>query len=158
MQYYPFAIFKKDDEFLAVFANQNTEWEKGHYQEQGYIFLMYVSAFTANVAVEIAKQNISSEIGRLQAELMALRIEHQKVLNENNNLKFSSQFGNFPQASHFNPLDVLGFNKIPTKEELKKKVKLLSQRVHPDKDGSGFLMTLINQANDALLQQLNNQY
>ncbi|KMY00143.1 hypothetical protein V476_02860 [Pseudomonas syringae KCTC 12500] len=158
MQYYHFAIFKKDDEFLAVFANQNTEWEKGHYHEQGYIFLMYVSAFNANGAVEIAKQNINSEIGRLQAELTALRIEHQKVLNENNNLKFSSQFGNFPQASHFNPLDVLGFSNIPTKEELKKKVKLLSQRVHPDKEGSGFLMTLINQANDALLQQLNNNY
>lgn len=158
MQFYHFAIFKKDDEFLAVFANQNTEWEKGHYQEQGYIFLMYVSAFTANGAVEVAKQNTNSEIGRLQAELAALRFEHQKVLNENNNLKFSSQFGNFPQASHFNPLDVLGFKEMPSKEELKKKVKLLSQRIHPDKEGSGFLMTLINQANDALLQQLNTNY
>ncbi len=55
MQFFHFAIFKKNENFLAVLTNQNTEWEKGHYHEQGYIFLMYVSAFTANGAIEIAK-------------------------------------------------------------------------------------------------------
>ncbi len=154
MQFFQFAIFKKNEDFLAVLTNQNTEWEKGLYHEQGYIFLMYVSAFTANGAIEIAKQNINSEIGRLQAELSALRLEHQKLLNENINLKFSSQFGASPQSSHFNPLDVFGFTEMPNKEELKRRYKVLSQKYHPDREGSNFLMSLINEANEILKRQV----
>ena len=154
MQFFHFAIFKKNDDFLAVLTNPNTEWEKGHYYEQGYIFLMYVSAFTANGAIEIAKQNTNSEIGRLQAELSALRLEFQKLLNENNNLKFSSQFGASPQSSHFNPLDVFGFKDMPSKDELKRRYKVLSQKYHPDKEGSNLIMSLINEANEILNRQI----
>lgn len=154
MQFYHFAIFKKNEEFLAVLTNQNTEWEKGHYYEQGYIFLMYVSAFTANGAVEIAKQNINSEIGRLQVELSELRLELQKLLNENNNLKFSNRFGASPQSSNFNPLDVFGFKNMPSKDELKRRYKVLSQKYHPDKEGSNFIMSLINEANEILTRQV----
>ena len=154
MQFYHFAIFKKNEEFLSVLANQNTEWEKGHYYEQGYIFLMYVSAFTANGAVEIAKQNINSEIGRLQVELSALRLELQNLLNENNNLKFSNRFGASPQSSNFNPLDVFGFKDMPSKDELKRRYKVLSQKYHPDKEGSNFIMSLINEANEILTRQV----
>lgn len=154
MQFYHFAIFKKNEEFLAVLTNQNTEWEKGLYYEQGYIFLMYVSAFTANGAVEIAKQNINSEIGRLQVELSELRLELQKLLNENNNLKFSNRFGASPQSSNFNPLDVFGFKNMPSKDELKRRYKVLSQKYHPDKEGSNFIMSLINEANEILTRQV----
>ncbi len=154
MNFCHFAIFKKNEDFLAVVTNQNTEWEIGHYNDQGYIFMMYVSAFNANSAIEIAKQNTSSEIGRLQSELSALRQEYQKLVNENNNLKFSSSFGSSPQSSHFNPLEVLGFENMPTKEDLKKRYKLLSQRCHPEKNGSNLLMVLINEANDSLKRQI----
>lgn len=154
MKYYHFAIFKKNEEFLAVLTNPNTEWEKGYYNEQGYIFLMYAYSFTANGAVEIAKQSINSEIARLQAELSALRLDFQKILNENSNLKFGNKFSGSPQPSHFNPLDVFGFTEIPSKEELKRRYKVLSQKYHPDKEGSNFIMSLINNANEALQRQV----
>jgi len=154
MNFFNFAIYKKNNDFLAVITNQNAEWEIGHYNEQGYIFLMYVSALNANSAIEIAKQNTNSEIGRLQSELAALRQEYQILLKENNNLKFSSSFGSSPQSSHFYPLEVLGLDKMPDKEELKKRFKLLSQKYHPDRGGSHLLMTLINEANESLKRQL----
>lgn len=153
MPYFTFAVFKKNEDFLAVPTNQNTEWEKGHYYEQGYMFLMYVSAFSANGAIAIAKQNINSEIGRLQAELSSLRLEFQKLLNEHNNLRFSSQFGSSSQSSNFNPLEIFGFTEVPSKDELKKRYRALSMKLHPDKEGSDFLMSLLNQAHDSLKHQ-----
>lgn len=153
VQYLHFAVFKKNENLLAVITNQNTEWEKGHYHEQGYIFLMYVHAFTANGALEIVKQNMNSELGRLQAELSALRFELQKVTNENNNLKFGSQFRDSSQSNNSNPLDVFGFTAMPDKDQLKRRYKVLSQKYHPDREGSNFLMSLINEAYEILKNQ-----
>lgn len=148
--YFHYVVLKRNKEFLAVLTNPNTQWELGHYYDQGYAFFMEVSAFNANSAIEVAKQNESSEIVKLQAELNALRQEHQKILNENHNLKFNNRFSYSFGANNINPLDVLGFDKKPDNEELKKRYRQLAQKFHPDKAGNNFLMQLIQNAYDQL--------
>ena len=145
MTLYNYAVLKKNNDYLAVFNNSNTYyWDLGHYYDQGYTFLMYVSAFNANSAIEIAKQNVNSELGRLKAELATLRQKYENLQNINNSFGFSTQTNNF------NPLDVLGFKTKPDKTELKKRYKSLSQKFHPDKGGSDLLMKMIKDAYDNL--------
>ena len=144
--YFHYVVLKKNKEFLAVLTNPNTQWELGHYYEQGFAFFMEASAFNANSAIEIAKQNESSEIIKLQAELNALRQEYQKILNENSNLKFNSRFGFSFGSNNLNPLEVLGFSARPDHEELKKRYKQLVQKLHPDKGGNKLLMQLVQNA------------
>lgn len=148
--YFHYAVLKNQNEFLAVLTNPNTQWELGHYHDQGYAFFMNVSAFSANAAIEVAKQNENSEIIKLQSELNALRQEHQKLLNENSNLKFNTRFGYSFGANNLNPLDVLGFTAQPDKDELTKRYRQLTQKFHPDKDGNNFLMQLIQSAYEQL--------
>lgn len=148
--YFHYVVLKKNKEFLAVLTNPNTQWELGHYYDQGYAFFMEVQAFSANAAIEVAKQNESSEIIKLQSELNALRQEYQKLLSENNNLKSNHRFGYSFGANNLNPLDVLGFSEQPDQEELKKRYRQLAQKFHPDKDGSNFLMQLIQNAYEQL--------
>ena len=148
--YFHYVVLKKNNEFLAVLTNQNTQWEFGHYYDQGFAFFMEVSAFNAKSAIEIAKQNESSEIVKLQAELSTLRQEYQRILNENNNMKFNNRFGFSFGSNNINPLDVLGFATQPSQDELKKRYKQLTQKLHPDKDGSNFLMQLIQNAYEQL--------
>lgn len=148
--YFHYVVLKKQKEFLAVLTNPNTQWELGHYYDQGYAFFMDVSAFSASAAIEVAKQNENSEIIKLQSELNALRQEHQKLLNETINLKFNTRFGRSFGANNLNPLDVLGFTAQPDKDELKKRYRQLTQKFHPDKDGNNFLMQLIQSAYEQL--------
>lgn len=147
--YYHYIILKKNDEYLAVLTNPNTQWELGHYYDQGFAFVMEMRAFNATSAIEIAKQNENSEIVKLRAELDSLRQEHQKILNENYNLKSNNGFG-FSVGNNINPLDVLGFSTHPDKDTLRSRYKTFSQKFHPDKDGSNFLMQLINSAYEQL--------
>ena len=155
MNYYHFAVLKKNDDYLAVITNQRTSWELGHFNEQGYVLFMYVQAFNANSAIEIAKQNSESEVGRLQAELNALSQEHQRLLNEYNRLKFNSAYGQ-NQIDNIDPLVVLGFSQMPNKKDLKKRYKSLVHKTHPDNDGgkggSEFLFKIITSAHEKLEQ------
>jgi len=137
---------KKEDSYLAILTNLNTQWELGHYYDQGYAFVMEVSAFGANTAVEIAKQSEKYEIVKLQAELNSLRQEYQKVIEENRNLKFNGQYTSQTRNNDMNPLEVLGFTIMPEQEKLKRRYKELSQKYHPDKGGSHLIMKLIQAA------------
>lgn len=148
--YFHYVVLKKSKEFLAVLTNPNTQWELGHYYDQGFAFFMEVSAFNASSAIEIAKQNESSEIIKLQAELHALRRDYQNLLNENGNLKFNNRYGHSFGSNNLNPLDILGFSAQPTSEELKKRYRQLAQKLHPDKDGNNFLMQLVQNAYEQL--------
>lgn len=147
--YYNYVVLKRNKEFLAVFTNPNTQWELGHYYDQGYAFFMEAQAFSASAAIEVAKQNESSEIIKLQFELNALRQEYQKLQNENNSLKFNNRFG-YSFGANLNPLDILGFSSQPNQDELKKRHRQLAQKFHPDKDGNNFLMQLIQSAYEQL--------
>lgn len=148
--YFHYVVLKKNKEFLAVLTNPNTQWELGHYYDQGYAFFMEVQAFSASAAIEVAKQNESSEIIKLQSELNALRQEYQSLLDENNRLKFNNRFGYSFGANNLSPLDVLGFSAQPDQEELKKRYRKLAQKLHPDKGGNDFLMQLIQNAFEQL--------
>jgi len=148
--YFHYVVLKKNKEFLAVLTNPNTQWELGHYYDQGFAFFMEVSAFSASSAIEIAKQNENSEIIKLQAELNALRQEYQKLLVENSNLKLNNRFGFSYGSNNLNPLDVLGFSVKPDQDELKKRYRQLAQKLHPDKYGSNFLMQLVQNAYEQL--------
>lgn len=148
--YFHYVVLKKNKEFLAVFTNPNTQWELGHYYEQGYAFFMEVQAFNAKTAIELAKQNENSEIIKLQTELNILRQEYQKLLNENNKIKFNNRFGNSFVANNLNPLDVFGFLEQPSEEELKRRYRQFAQKFHPDKDGSNLIMQIIKNAYDQL--------
>ncbi|KTB91581.1 hypothetical protein AO073_01525 [Pseudomonas syringae ICMP 11293] len=149
-RYFNYAVLKKNKEFLAILTNPNTQWELGHYYDQGYAFCMEAQAFSASAAIEVAKQNESSEIIKLQAELNALRQEYIKIQNENNSLKFNNRFGYSFGANNINPLEVLGFTEQPTQDELKKRYKQLVQKLHPDKDGSTWIMQIIQSAYEQL--------
>ncbi len=148
--YFHYVVLKKNEDFLAVLTNPNTQWELGHYYDQGYAFFMEVQAFSASAAIEVAKQNESSEIIKLQSELNALRQEYQSLLDENNRLKFNNRFGYSFGANNLNPLDVLGFSVQPDQKELKKRYHKLAQKLHPDKGGNDFLMQLIQNAFEQL--------
>ena len=148
--YFHYVILKKNKEFLAVLTNPNTQWELGHYYDQGFALFTEVSSFSASSAIEIAKQTESSEIIRLQAELNVLRQEHQNLLNENSTYKFNNRYGYFFGSNNLNPLEVLGFSVQPNQEELKKRYQQLAQKFHPDKDGNNFLMQLITNAYEQL--------
>lgn len=152
MQLYYFTILKKDNDYLAVFQNQNTQWELGHYYDQGFTLVMSVQAFNANSAIEIAKQNAKSEIARLQFELNALRQQYQELQNERHRSSYRSRspFGINSQSNKIDPLEVLGFKEMPSKNELKKRYRSLSQKVHADKGGNDFLMRLIKEAYEDL--------
>ena len=154
MQLYYFTILKKDSEYLAVFQNQNTHWELGHYYDQGFTLVMSVQAFNANSAIEIAKQNAKSEIARLQFELNALRQQYQELQNERHKSNFRSRspFEINSQPNNIDPLEVLGFEEMPSKEELKKRYRSLSQNVHADKGGNDFLMRMVKEAYEDLLK------
>lgn len=148
--YFHYVVLKKNKEFLAVLTNPNTQWELGHYYDQGYAFFMEAQAFSASAAIEVAKQNESSEIIKLQSELNTLRQEYQKLQSENNSLKFNKRFGYSFGANNLNPLDILGFSVQPNQDELKKRYRQLAQKFHPDKDGNNFLMQLIQNAYEQL--------
>lgn len=153
---YNYVILKKEDNYLAVICNQNTQWELGHYYDQGYTFFMNISAFNAKTAIYLAKCNADSEIGKLQSELATLQQQYQKLQSEYNKLIFNNSFGfNDPNPnSNLNPLEVFGFKNMPSKEELKKQYKLLSTRVHSDKGGTHWLMCIVNQAYEELRKQI----
>jgi len=148
--YFHYVVLKKNKDFLAVLTNPNTQWELGHYHDQGYAFFMEVSAFSASAAIEVARQNENSELIKLQSELNTLRQEYQNLLNENSNLKFNSRFGYSFGANNLNPLEVLGFNAKPDQDELKKRYRQLAQKFHPDKGGNNFLMQIIQNAYEQL--------
>ncbi|WP_313689402.1 J domain-containing protein [Achromobacter sp. JD417] len=148
--YFHYVVLKKNEDFLAVLTNSNTQWELGHYHDQGYAFFMEVSAFSASAAIEVARQNENSEIIKLQSELNALRHEYKKLLSENSNLKFNGRFGYSFGANNLNPLEVLGFTTQPNQEEIKKRYRQLAQKLHPDKGGNNFLMQLIQNAYEQL--------
>ena len=143
MNYFEYAILKKDNNYFALLTNPNIQRELGHYFEQGYTLYMYISAFNANSAIEQAKQNENSEISRLHNELNHLRQENQRLRNQN-------FYSNLNSSNNIDPLAVLGFTKKPTSDELKKRYKELSKKLHPDLDGSHFIMQLINEANEQL--------
>ncbi len=148
--HFHYVVLKKNKEFLAVITNQNTQWELGHYCDQGYEIFLEVQAFNANAAIEFAKQKERSEIFKLQLELNALRQEYQKLLSENNNLKLNNGPGYSFGANKLNPLEILGFSAQPSNEELKARYRQLAQKFHPDKGGSNFLMQLIKNAYEQL--------
>tara|TARA_R110001583_G_C5632593_1_gene407180 strand:- start:1722 stop:2189 length:468 start_codon:yes stop_codon:yes gene_type:complete len=151
MQLFYFTILKKNEDYLAVFENQNTRWELGHFYDQGYTLVMSVQAFNAKSAIEIAKQNAKSEIARLQFELNDLRQKYQDLQNEK---RWSghrrSPFRGHAQPNNIDPLEVLGFKEMPSKEELKKRYRSLCQKVHSDKGGNDFLMRMVKEAFDNL--------
>lgn len=148
--YYNYVVLKKGGEYLAVLTNPNTQWELGHYYDQGYAFCMDVSAFNASSAVNVAKQNEESEIVRLQAQLNSLQQDYQKLMQENQSLRFGNRYGQSSSINAINPLEVFGFTSMPDKKELKARYRQLSQKFHPDKEGSNFLMHLINEAYEQL--------
>ncbi|MFT6908352.1 MAG: DnaJ-domain-containing protein 1 [Oleiphilaceae bacterium] len=148
--YYHYVVLKKGDEYLAVLTNPNTQWELGHYYEQGYAFCMEVSAFNARSAVDVVKQNEKSEIVRLQAELNALQQDYQKLMQENLSLRFGNRFGRNSSQNAINPLEVFGFDAPPDLKELKTRYRQLSQKFHPDKGGSNFFMQLVHNAYEQL--------
>ncbi|KTC62405.1 J domain-containing protein [Pseudomonas savastanoi] len=148
-----YVVLKRNKEFLAVITNPNTQWELGHYYDQGYAFFMEAQAFSASAAIEVAKQNENSEIVKLQFELNALRQEHQKLQNEYSNLKFNNRFGYSFGANNLNPLEVLGFTVHPNQDELQKRHRQLVQKFHPDKDGNNFLMQIIQNAYEQLKER-----
>ncbi|MET4161125.1 hypothetical protein ABIE61_000947 [Marinobacterium sp. MBR-111] len=151
MQLYYFTILQRDDEYLAVIENQNTYWELGHYYDQGFTLVMSVQAFNAKSAIEIAKQNTKSEIARLQFELNDLRQKYQELQNERRWGRFGrSSIGINSQPNDIDPLEVLGFKEMPSREELRKRYKSLSQKVHADKGGNDFLMRMVKEAYDNL--------
>ncbi|EIK4811294.1 hypothetical protein LJ779_004718 [Vibrio parahaemolyticus] len=154
MSFYNYVVLKKGSDYLAVIINQNTQWELGHFYDQGYTFFMNISAFNAQTAIDQAKRNADSEIGRLQSELASLQQEYQKLQSEYNSLKFSNSFGFVSSSNPLNPMEVFGFKSMPSKEELKKQYKRLSAKVHSDKGGSDWLMRIVNQAYDQLCQQI----
>ena len=105
---------------------------------------MEISAFNANSAIELAKQNENSEITKLQNELHYLRQENQKLRSESFNRYANNNLNSF------DPLAIFDFSQNPTKDELKKRFKELSKKLHPDTGGSNFLMQLLNRANEQL--------
>ncbi len=148
--YFHYTILRKGKEYLALLTNANTQWELGHYYDQGYAFVMNASAFNANAAIEIAKQNEGAEIVRLQAELDSLRQDYQKLIEENCHLKSNNPYNPSFSFNQMNPLDVLGFEQKPTKDELKKRYKSISQKLHPDKGGNQYLFVLVKNAYEQL--------
>ncbi|MBF1802722.1 J domain-containing protein [Alloalcanivorax profundimaris] len=144
--YYHYVVLKKGEEYLAVLTNPNTQWELGHYYDQGYAFCMDVPAFNASSAVEVVKQNEKSEIVRLQAQLKSLQHDYKKLMQENQSLRFGDRYGQASSINAINPLEVLGFTSAPDQKDLKLRYKQLSLKLHPDKGGSNFLMRLLNDA------------
>jgi len=143
MNLFHYAILKKDNNYLAILTNPNTQWELGHYYDQGYSFFMFISAFNANTAINQAKENENSEIFKLQNELNYLRQENQRLSNE----KFNNSS---LDINNIDPLMVFGFSKTPTRDELKIKYKELSKKLHPDVGGSNFIMQIINKAKEQI--------
>jgi len=155
MQYYRYIILKKEKNYLAVIANPNSHWELGHYYDQGYVYFMEINAFNANSAIEQAKQSINSEFIKLKNEIEHLHNENKRLLDENYKLRIGNQFNSFTSINNIKPLEVLGFKKQPTKEELKNRYRSISQKIHPDKDnGSEFIMKLVNEAYEQLKKEI----
>lgn len=148
--YYNYAILKKGKEYLALFTNPNTQFELGHYFDQGYMFLMYQSAYNANSAIQLAKESEHSEIARINAELNWLKQENFRLQQENNNLRNNTFNTPFQQNINHDPYGVLGIQETASEDEIKKKFQKLSSSLHPDKGGSNYLMSIINQAYDKL--------
>ena len=155
MRYYNYIILKKENNYLAVIANNNSDWELGHYYDQGYAYFMDIRAFNANSAIEQAKQSVNSELIKLKNEINHLYNENKRLRDENHNLKRGNQFNSSTSLHNIKPLEVLGFKEQPTKEELKNRYRSISQKIHPDKeDGSEFIMKLINEAYEQLKKEV----
>lgn len=148
--YYNYAILKKGEEYLALYTNPNTHFELGHYFDQGYVFLMYQNSYNANSAIALAKQSENSEIAKINAELNWLKQENNRLQQENNNLRNNSFNTPFRQHENHDPYVIFGIDNLATKEEIKKRFQKLSSSLHPDKGGSNYLMSLVNQAYEKL--------
>ncbi|MFB2710416.1 hypothetical protein ACE1BU_05875 [Aeromonas veronii] len=150
---YNYIVLKKNDEYLAVVVNQSTHMDINHYYDQGFTFFMNISAFNSQAAIQQAKQNATAEINILRSELNSLQQKYQKIKDDYDNLKFSNSFG-FTSPNEFNPMEILGFKTMPTKQELKKQYKVISLKVHSDRGGSDWLMRVVNHAYAQLAQQI----
>ena len=145
---YCFSIFQKKDEFLATLYNPSTSL----YVEQGYIYWGNINATSAITAINEAKNIHHSTINKLKAEIEELKNAYQSLEMENDKLRKNGSSSSSPQSSRHNHFEVLGLPEGSTSEEIKKRHKELSQKMHPDKNGSHYLMTLINKAKEALLK------
>ncbi|MBG6039222.1 hypothetical protein I5F12_14215 [Proteus cibarius] len=135
-----YIVVKKGDVYLAVAHNRwqnigsNTQYIS--LINQGCIYWEEVDALNEENAISLAKEHESQYVTKLQLENESLKNELKKIKSEG---------GVWNQ----NPLVVMGFKETdaPSKEELKSRKKKLSNVCHPDKkDGSEFLMKLINTA------------
>ncbi len=142
-QYLPhYVVVKRDDMYLAIAHHdwQNV-WNNTIYvflNNQGFIHQWQGYAASEENAISQAKEycyqfQLQSEIDRLKDELNKIKAGGE-VYNQN-------------------PLIVLGFKETdsPSQQELKSRKRKLSQVCHPDKDGSEFLMKLINAAYEKLI-------
>jgi len=153
---YEFDVLRKGDHYFAVakgvvmygfiYSPPNIHI----YNDQGYIYWGSVLASNAALAVDYAKEQDQSIIMRLNAQIAEQAAEIQKLSHE---LKLANNNQGQHTGSPFDvdPLLVLGLEAFPSLEEIKKRHKVLTKAFHSDREGSDFLMSLINAARDKLL-------
>lgn len=156
---FKYVILKRKDEFLAIYWNYQLEHEIVHFYDQGYIFIGEAYASNAQSAIEVAKKNEDDIVFKLRKELDRTETENNRLRSEIEQLKsnsswsrFNSMSGNRTTPNNLDPLSVLGFSEMPSLADLKKRWKQLSQKFHPDKDGSNLLMQIINDAYNTLVK------
>lgn len=142
-------IYKKFDSYVAVFTNINSQLERWHYETQGFIYLGNFFAGNANLAIEFARQQDFSIIGTLNSKIEELTRENKKLRQDLSDANLSQQQTKVNPFTD-DPLKVLGLEAGANKDEIRKKCRILAQRLHRDKNGSDYLMSVVNSARDRL--------
>lgn len=144
-----FNVFKRGDDYFAIFMSANSQNEMHHYRDQGYAFWGPVNASNASLAVEFARQQDSSTISTLEAKIREHELEIQKLSNEVLQARAKQQ-ATFSSPFDVDPLTILGLAPGATTEEIKMRARILTKSFHSDRGGSDYLMSLVNDAKDRL--------
>lgn len=151
---YEFVIIKKDESVLALPTGmyRGISAELNALYSQGYIFCCEIIAPSPAKAVEEYNREIDKlnrEIVRLNRELSRLQAAYGELQWQNENLKSNSSWSHEASGS-VKYYELFGFSEFPQQEELKKRFRLIRQKLHPDKGGDKQLFQLFEQAYGAL--------